>query len=336
MRPLPALRLVAGDSVGVLHLQRVEVAVLLQLLYPVGLERQVGIVFHHGVEQLLALLAGQRGGFGGESVEQHGGRKLVVVVIGQRHRHIGKAEAVKAAAAAHTPHHRPVAVGQERGQHRLGLGIAVQACRSPIPCLGRTVGMAPLTLHPVVVVAHHHYHVARAQLVLAVEHLRAYAPVVYHGPLVAAGYDYGLVKPGVAVAPRERVDKFPAAHSADIGKAAEAHLGQRHGADARDHAAHGGGVEEYARAFTLAEHGVELGLVDAQPVALHHGSLQGRALGLAHRGQLGAVADEQQAAVAPAVYVVHEVVEQAAAAEGGLARRPVGYHRRLVDDEERV
>ena len=63
VRPLSALRLVAGYGVGELHLQGVVVHVFAYALHAVGLEGYVLIVFLYGVEQLFALLACQCRGF---------------------------------------------------------------------------------------------------------------------------------------------------------------------------------------------------------------------------------------------------------------------------------
>ena len=60
MRPLTALCLVTSDGIGELHLQGIVVAILLQLVQAVLLQRDVRVVVHHAVVELLLLLAGQR------------------------------------------------------------------------------------------------------------------------------------------------------------------------------------------------------------------------------------------------------------------------------------
>ena len=58
LRPLTALRLVAGDGIGVLDLQGVDVGVFLHLLHPIFFVRDIGVVLEHTIPQLLVHLMG--------------------------------------------------------------------------------------------------------------------------------------------------------------------------------------------------------------------------------------------------------------------------------------
>ena len=62
--PLPALRFVAGHSVGILHLQGVVPRVCLHLLHPFALGRDVLIILKHGVEKAITLLFSECGRIG--------------------------------------------------------------------------------------------------------------------------------------------------------------------------------------------------------------------------------------------------------------------------------
>ena len=52
--------------------------------------------------------------------------------------------------------------------------------------------------------------------------------------------------------------------------------------------------------------------------------------------ELSLVADEHQSAISTRIDELHKVVEQTARAEHRLAQAFVGYHRRLVDEKQRV
>lgn len=59
--PLPALRLMAGDSIGELHLQSIEVSIAFHCPQSFWLGFKISIVFHHLIEELFALLTCQCG-----------------------------------------------------------------------------------------------------------------------------------------------------------------------------------------------------------------------------------------------------------------------------------
>ena len=67
--PLPALRLMAGDSIGELHLQSIEVSIAFHCPQSFWLGFKISIVFHHLIEELFALLPGEGGRVGQERVE---------------------------------------------------------------------------------------------------------------------------------------------------------------------------------------------------------------------------------------------------------------------------
>ena len=87
----------------------------------------------------------------------------------------------------------------------------------------------------------------------------------------------------------------------------------------------------------MAQHFVKVALIDSQSVAFDYRAHKGRTLTLAHRRQLGLVADEQQTAVAPLINEAYEVVKEATRATEHTAVAHRGRnHRGLVDYEERV
>ena len=97
-----------------------------------------------------------------------------------------------------------------------------------------------------------------------------------------------------------------------------------------------GGVEEDATVLILAQHLAQVAVKDGHSVTLHDVCEQCGRFRFAHRRQLSLVSDEQQTAVAPGIDVLHEVVEQASAAESGVGSTQIGHHRGLVYHKERV
>ena len=88
VRPLSALSFVTGDGIGELHLQGVEITVGLQFCDAVCLERYIGIVFHHGIEELFLLFTGEGWCLGGEGIKEeeidnYGIPRLVDILLGQ-------------------------------------------------------------------------------------------------------------------------------------------------------------------------------------------------------------------------------------------------------------
>ena len=92
--PLAALRLVAGDGIGKLHLHGIEMRVLADLLETLDLALHVQIVLLDLVEQTRALVARERGRLRRERVEQDLARKIRVVVVAEREQRIGEKEFV--------------------------------------------------------------------------------------------------------------------------------------------------------------------------------------------------------------------------------------------------
>ena len=92
-----------------------------------------------------------------------------------------------------------------------------------------------------------------------------------------------------------------------------------------------GGIHQNARFLGLAHHLAQLHALDPRPEALgQQRGVEGRAQQLAHRRQLGRVADEQQPVSGFLEHEAHQIVEQPGFAEGFF----VGYHRGLVHDVE--
>lgn len=99
MRPLSALRLMAGHGIGKLHLQGIEELVLANCLHPIRLERNVLIIFFYLTEELLLLLMGQGWRLARQSIQQHRCLQLVIVIIGELQQKRGETETVKVDAA---------------------------------------------------------------------------------------------------------------------------------------------------------------------------------------------------------------------------------------------
>ena len=197
VRPLSALRLVAGDGVGVLHLQGIVEPVLLEFLHALRLEAYVVVVGQHAFVELCLLFACQCGSLARQRVQQHGGGEFAVVVVGHRHGHFGKSEAVELLLPPDALHHGTVAIGYK------GRGFL---------------------LPPVVVVLHNHEHIAVRQLLLAVEYCVAYALVVDVRTFVRAGDDDGVVLAYMTVAVAELLNEFVAPHQVYVGEPLEAYF----------------------------------------------------------------------------------------------------------------
>ena len=99
MRPLSALRLMAGHGIGKLHLQGIEELVLENRLHPIRLERNILIIFFYLTEELLLLLMGQGWRLARQSIQQHRCLQLVIVIIGELQQKRGETETVKVDAA---------------------------------------------------------------------------------------------------------------------------------------------------------------------------------------------------------------------------------------------
>ena len=197
MRPLTALCLVTSGGIGKLHLQGIVVAVGLDLLQAVSLQGNVGIVGHHLFEELFLLLMGQRRSLTGQCVEQHRSRQFFVVVVGERHGHLSKAEAIELVDVLHATHYGMVTIGEE------------------LQARART---------PEVIVLHDHQQVARTQFFLTSQNLVADALVEDVGTFVGTCHHHRLVEAYPTIAARQRLDEFVAHHPMDVGKALEQDL----------------------------------------------------------------------------------------------------------------
>ena len=113
MRPLSALRLMAGHGIGKLHLQGIEELVLTNRLHPIRLERNVLIIFFYLTEELLLLLMGQGWRLARQSIQQHRCLQLVIVIIGELQQKRGKTETVKVDAATNPQDLGTVAIRKE-------------------------------------------------------------------------------------------------------------------------------------------------------------------------------------------------------------------------------
>ena len=113
VRPLSALRLVTGDGISELDLHSIVVLVLTNLPHAVGFQRNIGIVCHHIVEQLLVLLVCQSWCLCHQRVQDDHRIYLRLVIIGKLQGSIGETEAIKLTDIAHTTHDGTVTVGNE-------------------------------------------------------------------------------------------------------------------------------------------------------------------------------------------------------------------------------
>lgn len=215
VRPLSALCLVAGNGIGILYLQGIVTRVLPYLLQAVGFQRHILIVFHNSVEEPLALFARKSRSLSHKTVGYGGYHYFIIVVIGKLKPHVGKVKTVELAQVSNPYHHGPVAVGNKR--QRLTFGFtSVAVARAAVL---ESLFLGGSLFGPVVVVSHHHEHVARCQLFLTAQHHAAYAGVVGIGALVAARYHDGLVGAHFRVAAVKLLNEFAARHHAYVGKA---------------------------------------------------------------------------------------------------------------------
>ena len=144
------------------------------------------------------------------------------------------------------------------------------------------------------------------------QHLIPDAEVIDVGPLVAACHHYGLVFSYSAVARGKCLYEFVARHDLDVGKPLEMYFWQCYPSAFADGLLRPylRGIPQNARLLTLAQHLVQVALMDVQAVASQHFRLQGRTPFFTDWRQLGTVANEQQAAVAFVIDKTHQVVEQ--------------------------
>ena len=173
MCPLPALGFMAGHGIGELDLKSIVVTIALQFFDALCLLRDVRIILHHRIKQLFLLLVCQGRSLGGQRVQTDGSRQLVVVIVGQCHRHLRKAEAIEFVNIPDTLHHSSVAIGEEGNFLR--------------------------PLRPEIVILHNHQQVTAAELLVTVEHHIADALVIDVRPFVTTRDDDGLVHPRMVV-----------------------------------------------------------------------------------------------------------------------------------------
>ena len=177
----------AGDGVGIFHLQSVEIGVCLQRLVALRLCPFEGR--HYALEKLLLRVARQRRRVAEERVE-HDFAVDFGVMVGKFQRYIGKTESEARFRAVDTLHHRHVAVGDKI--------------------------YAIVVFAPEIVVFSHQEAVAGHEFLLAVEDTVADAEVIDSGALVAAGDDDGLRHAVAVVAVAEGLNHEFARESGEI------------------------------------------------------------------------------------------------------------------------
>ena len=146
----------------------------------------------------------------------------------------------------------------------------------------------------------------------------------------------------------ERLNQLIAWHRLYIGKALEPDTRQSGNLIMRNHLPDHRGIPEDTRSlpafqWPLAEHLVQVTLIDLHPIAAQHIGHQRRTLILAHRRQLGLIADEQHPTVIgrgkrrgralAVIHKLHEVVEQTATPESGVAKALIRDHRGLINNK---
>ena len=330
MRPLSALSLVTGDGVGILHLQGVVVTVGLEFRDAVCLDGDVGVVFHHGVEELFLLFTGESRCLGGKGIEENSGSELVVVVVGEGHRDFGKTEAIEFVGVSHPLHHDPIAVGDK-----------VDASRLLTP--------DSRLLTPEIIVLHDHQEVTTAEFILTVEDGVADALVVDIRPFVATGDDHRLVHTHTTVTGSERFDEFIARNNLDIRETTDTDSREYGGAGVRGREittclktilvppyprtsvpSNTSGVPKDAGGLALTEHLIEITLIDRHTIATEHIGHQRRTLLLSDGWELGLVANQQHTTVLAAINELHKIIKQATATKCRIAKAQVRDHRGLI------
>ncbi len=84
------------------------------MLHAICLQRDVAIVGKHAIEELFALLMGERRSFRLQGIEYDRGVKFIIIVVGKLKRQVGKAKAIKLLNVAHTAHLGTVAICNKR------------------------------------------------------------------------------------------------------------------------------------------------------------------------------------------------------------------------------
>ena len=113
MCPLSALCLVARHGVSIFYLQGIEMGIVSHLVNALALGVDVGIVGHHPLIEHLVLLGGEGRGFREQTVGEHGGCELIVVIVGEGEGEVGEMEPVKLMHVTHAAYDGPVAVGDK-------------------------------------------------------------------------------------------------------------------------------------------------------------------------------------------------------------------------------
>ena len=188
------------DSIGILDLQGIIETVLLELLQTVCLERDIGIVGHDTLVELVLLFTCQCRCLTFKRIKQYGGCEFIVVVIGEGHGNVSKVEAIEFLMITHATYHAAVTIGKEV---RHGIVLFLLSTLKP---------------HPIIIIPDNHKHVAEGQFSITVKDSITDALIIDVCPFVASCDDNGIVLPHPAIAGAQLVDEFVAHDDMDVGE----------------------------------------------------------------------------------------------------------------------
>ena len=217
VRPLTALRLVAGHGIAVFHLQRAVIDIFHHLFQPLRLRLDIGIIGQNAVVELATLLCGECWSLALQRVEQHHRLQFGIVVVGKAQQHVGKAKTVHLVDVSDATNHRVVAVGNEIQLRFLAPPYSILLPRSSF-LLPRSSFLLQI------LIPHHHQQIARRQFLLATENRVSDARVISICAFVRPRDNNRFVHPDRAVTRRQRLDEFVATHDSNVGKTLELNL----------------------------------------------------------------------------------------------------------------
>ncbi len=164
-----------------------------------------------------------------------------------------------------------------------------------------------------IIVSHHHEHIARCKFLLPAKHHISYTIIIYIGAFVTSCNHHRLIFSHLAVAAGKTLYKFVARHHNDIGKALETDSRQLRYLVVSYHLPDNVGIIKDTGVGSLAQHLVHLYRKHLKSVSPGNNvAHQCRRLFLPDRRQLCTVAYKHQPTVLARINIFHKIIEQTA------------------------
>ena len=275
----------AGERVGILHLQGIEIGVLTHRLQTLSLGGQILVILHHRPEQLPHLLVRQRSRIHMQGFHPHFQfQSRFIRIIHQPGLYIGKMETIDLLFPFHFQDLYHIPVGQEAR-----FGILRQ---------------------PKVIVPDYHQQFPGRQLVLQPEYPSPQFVIEQIGPLVGPSDKHHIFPFPPAILLLQHILQILARQTRQVRSALrEIHSKQRQGRILlRNLLPQGGRILQNQRAFPLTHHFFQaIGIKMRRETGSQVFQIQCRTIWRTHWRQLGIVARKQDPATITAFHIIEEI-----------------------------